>query len=232
MSERKSFEQRLREGLPYQEVVRDMLLEQGIPCITDMRVLANRVDECDLDCEGRLVEVKSLSAIFTGVEDWPFREVFIDTVSTWERKRRERLAIVNISRATAGVAVLFIPPTRPHWYVTRRHDRVRQIDDDFYAVAREHLRPFSDLVATLKQTTMAPDDVETLLGWLRAAFPDLALEQAETYSSLLRFEDVALASQAILDGVHVWRSPPTWTEIKGRIRSVAWRESVRQESLL
>lgn len=141
----------LAEGLPYQEVVRDRLIADGIPCTTDTKIYA-RVpeDHPDLWCGEYLLEVKSLGLRFTGPDDWPYAETFIDTVRTWDRKKRERLAIINISRPLGGMAVLPVASTRAHWYVTRKYDKQRQMEDSFYAVGREYLRPYSALVAHLR----------------------------------------------------------------------------------
>lgn len=66
---------------------------------------------------------------------------------------------------------------------------------------------------------MTYEEVETLMGFLRGAFPMMKEEQAETYAAMLALEDDTEAvSKAILDGVNEWKFPPTWAEIKERVR--------------
>jgi hypothetical protein len=67
---------------------------------------------------------------------------------------------------------------------------------------------------------MTYDEKETLMGFLRGAFPRLTTEQEETYGAMLMSEDVENASKAILTGVNDWKYPPSWAEIKERIRSL------------
>lgn len=159
-----TFFERLEKGLPYQQAVADLMVEDGIPCVTDTTLRTEGVvDDADLDCGGFLVEVKSLTARFTGPEDWPFHEVFIDTVSTWDRKVRERLAIIMLSKTGGGLAVLPVESSKSKWYVTRKNDTQRRMLDDFYAVSKDHLVSYDDLLrylrAALKLETPPPKPV-------------------------------------------------------------------------
>jgi len=141
----------LADGLSWQEVVRDRLIADGIPCKTDTKIYAHAPkDDGDLDVGGHWVEVKSLGASFTSPSDWPFREVFIDTVEAWDIKKRERLAIINISKPTGGMVVIPVGSSRPYWYVTRKYDKQREMEDDFYAVAPEHLRTYIAFLSYLR----------------------------------------------------------------------------------
>jgi hypothetical protein len=67
---------------------------------------------------------------------------------------------------------------------------------------------------------MSHDDMETLVGFLKGAFPKLTEDQVELYSAMLMSEDAALASRAILDGIKEWKFPPTWAEIHERIAAL------------
>ena len=66
---------------------------------------------------------------------------------------------------------------------------------------------------------MTHDECDTLMGFLKGAFPRLTDDQIETYSSMLMSEEVESASKAILSGVNDWKFPPTWADIKERIRA-------------
>lgn len=65
---------------------------------------------------------------------------------------------------------------------------------------------------------MTPDEAATLAGFLKGAYPSLTDEQIDVYQSSLLFEDSALASKAILDGIREWKYPPRYAEIVERIR--------------
>jgi len=74
---------------------------------------------------------------------------------------------------------------------------------------------------------MTHDEMETLIDFLKGAFPKLTEEQVETYSAMLMMEDAELATKAILAGVNDWKFPPAWAEIKERIRAGQPRQSTR-----
>jgi len=65
---------------------------------------------------------------------------------------------------------------------------------------------------------MTPDEAQTLAGFLKGAYPSLTEEQIDVYQSSLLFEDAAIASKAILDGIREWKYPPRYAEIVERIR--------------
>jgi hypothetical protein len=67
------------------------------------------------------------------------------------------------------------------------------------------------------------DDCQTLLGFLRSAFPRLTEDQIDFYSEMLITENAQDASTAILQGVSFWKHPPSWAEIKEAIRAVRAR---------
>jgi hypothetical protein len=67
---------------------------------------------------------------------------------------------------------------------------------------------------------MTPDEARTLSGFLKGAFPSITTEQEDVYTDALLFEDAALASKAILDGIRDWKFPPRYAEIVERIRAL------------
>jgi hypothetical protein len=69
----------------------------------------------------------------------------------------------------------------------------------------------------------------TLIGFLKGAFPRITQEQEETYSAMLMMEEAELASKAILQGVNEWKFPPSWAEIKERIRSLERRPGAKPQ---
>lgn len=65
---------------------------------------------------------------------------------------------------------------------------------------------------------MKAEDAATLVGFLKGAFPSMTDAQMEVYESNLLYEDAALASKAILDGIKEWKFAPKYAEIVERIR--------------
>jgi hypothetical protein len=65
---------------------------------------------------------------------------------------------------------------------------------------------------------MTGAEAQTLVGFLKGAFPSLTEDQIDVYESSLLFEDAQLASKAILDGIREWKFPPRYAEIVERIR--------------
>jgi hypothetical protein len=70
-------------------------------------------------------------------------------------------------------------------------------------------------------------EANTLVDFLRSAFPSVNDQQADLYAEMLLTEDIELASKAILAGVNEWRYPPAWAEIRERIRAL--HRPVREE---
>jgi hypothetical protein len=63
------------------------------------------------------------------------------------------------------------------------------------------------------------EDTEQLMGFLRAAFPRMEVEQQVLYARLLEKElDVRLVTRAILKGIGEWRYPPSWAELRDYIK--------------
>jgi len=80
---------------------------------------------------------------------------------------------------------------------------------------------------------MTYDDCQTLIGFLRSAFPRLTEEQIDFYSEMLVTQNAADASTAILEGVGFWKYPPSWAEIKENIKAVrARRPHVEHEEIV
>ena len=76
---------------------------------------------------------------------------------------------------------------------------------------------------------MTYDEMQLLIKLLQGAFPRLTDGQVDTYSEMLVMEDRTVASQAILEGIQVWKHPPAWAEIKEAIRAVRVRTPARPQ---
>ena len=95
------------------------------------------------------LEVKSRSETFTSPADFPYHEMFVDTVRKWHARNPKPAAMIVVSRPT-GAMVAVSPRSEHRWVVIRRRDGVRGYSDDFYAAPRECWRSVGELVAWLK----------------------------------------------------------------------------------
>jgi hypothetical protein len=110
-------------------------------------------DETDIIIPGTppyTIEVKSRDLSFNCAHDFPYDTAFVDTVSGWNHKHPKPIAVILVSQATLGLAVIK-GSTRPAWTIQESFDNVRHISDRFYMVPREHLVGFDTLVIWLKK---------------------------------------------------------------------------------
>lgn len=106
----------------------------------------------DLRVCGHRVECKSRNERFTNPNDFPYPDAFVDTVHKYNARPRAArpLAYVFISRPTgAMLCVQGRVPTQ--WKRVRRFDRVRLIDEEFYACPREQLRSLDVLITHIQE---------------------------------------------------------------------------------
>ena len=113
----------------------------------DARIWSNSTD---ILLNGWPVEIKSRRESFTSAADYPFDTAFVDTVSGYIAKQVKPLAYVIVSRPTGAMLCLSVAKTRAWWEVLAKHDRVRDIDERFYAIDKRCLQPLSVLVEALK----------------------------------------------------------------------------------
>ena len=156
------FREQLRAGHEYATFVADHLRAAGLTiAVTPMEWRATVearhefADEFDLvvgHTRRKIVDVKSRKIDFTGPGDYPYPTAFVDTVSGWEAKVHRPAAIVLVSQQTNAMAVIPVS-TKEQWTRKRRHDNVRNIDDEFFFVRRDLLRPIDDLVDWLREQT-------------------------------------------------------------------------------
>jgi hypothetical protein len=116
------FQLRLVRSRPAVDVTADWLRQLGYEVeVPDMRVAPTADQHEDFADQGdirvtQIVEVKGLGINFTGAHDWPFREVFVSSVSSVDRPMTRVMAWVNLSKDLQYAAI--IPrDTRPSWYV-------------------------------------------------------------------------------------------------------------------
>lgn len=120
--------------------------------VTDRAEFAGEVDIMVGRTRRLAVEVKSRRLLFTGPDDYPHPTAFVYGCGGWDRKPRKPTAIVLISQITDGMAVVGAA-TRHAWSKELHYDHERQIQAQFYMIARTLLRPFADLTAFLAEHT-------------------------------------------------------------------------------
>lgn len=96
-------------------------------------------NEKDVETRAGVLEVKGQSREFTGDPSaFPFPDLIVDTVESWESKVPKPIAYVFVSNKTKQCLVL---PTKTsaHWRVERKFDRFKKRSIDFYVVDKQHL---------------------------------------------------------------------------------------------
>ena len=146
----------LREGYAWQMLPAVFFTLQGfrvnMPTLEERQSLADIakwIDSVDLEIEGHILEVKSRNEVFTAPSTFPYQTIIVDTVSGYEGKAHKPLAYVFVSRPTG--AMICLRGDTPHaWAIERKHDHVRDIDDNFYVAPIAGLRSLSALVTALQ----------------------------------------------------------------------------------
>ena len=129
------FQERLAGGKKYERIVVKKLIEAGISVDSIEWDGGSQVDarrdkghfakhDKDIVVNGVVLEVKSRrdTCVFTGPEDFPFPDIFIDTEGGWEAKVKKPKYYVVISQNTGGALV--IPgDTREEWTVRKVWDK-------------------------------------------------------------------------------------------------------------
>jgi hypothetical protein len=82
------------------------------------------------------IEVKTLGITFSGKGDWPFPEVFVDSVASVDRTLEEVHAWVSVSNDLAA-AVIVKQTTSATWSKTTRLNRNTGNAETFYAAPLE-----------------------------------------------------------------------------------------------
>lgn len=123
-------------------------------------------DEPDLFVEKQRIEVKSRGLTFTeDPNSFPYDRAIVDTKSSYEHYESKPIAYVFISQETK--AMLWTPAgfddqgrdISSRWQIQTLNDHVRDINDQFYLVRKDELRPISLLVDLL--SAVRDGEIET-----------------------------------------------------------------------
>lgn len=152
------FRKEVSKGHAYERYVADYLSDEGLDAsITEQTVRDHVRDasqyekELDIIVEGRPCEVKSRDLWFTGPHNFPYDTIFVDTVSGWNAKDPEPVAVLCVSQKSKAIIVLPISSTREQWTSTKRWDHVRKINDLFYEAPADFWAPVGAFVRRMKQ---------------------------------------------------------------------------------
>lgn len=151
------FKNELKEGYKWQlkvaEYLRQFGLEANVPEL-NIRKSIKDINEYrdleDIECYGRIIEVKSRRVDFNSPIDFPYKTIFIDTVNSWNNKTRKPDAYICVSVNTEKMITLPTRNTFQYWTKSKRFDRVRKIKEEFYECVKELWFPIEDLIGALK----------------------------------------------------------------------------------
>lgn len=91
----------------------------------------SHADNGDLEI-ARRIEVKGLSAQFTGAHDWPFQEgAIVCAKHAWDRANPKPYAFLQFAADRKTIAIVYAN-TYTHWVVSRKKDRrYADVEQDF-----------------------------------------------------------------------------------------------------
>ena len=141
------------EGHTRNQYVADLIASWGVwvdcPPLTfaerreDIRLYTN--GEKDVITRAGVIEVKGQRRLFTSdVNKFPYETQIVDTVESWDGKTVKPIAYVMVCMQNLECVAI---PTKsePHWTVTKRFDRYKQQEFEFYVVHRRFIRSMDDL---------------------------------------------------------------------------------------
>lgn len=106
----------------------------------------------DLVVNGHIIETKSRNESFTYPLSFPYRTVFVDTVSGFDGKKVKPLAYIFISRPT-GSMICLMSSTSKLWNIEKKFDRTRHITDEFYTADKKLCVSLDELIEVINVST-------------------------------------------------------------------------------
>jgi hypothetical protein len=98
--------------------------------------------------KNRTLEVKSRSIYFTGVDDYPFETVFVDTVEGWQAKQCKAVAVAVVSQRSGGIVIVPVS-TESMWSTRSVFDSKRGFEVTVLECPKGLLRSFEEFLAWL-----------------------------------------------------------------------------------
>lgn len=119
-------------------VVADYLLDRGFSCRLPARSYApthadwkEHADGGDLFIDQR-IEVKHLSADFTGAHDWPFKDFMVCNQHSFDNAKPKPWAYFILNKNADTVAIVLVGKTKKSWTVCERTDGRNNHKQHFY----------------------------------------------------------------------------------------------------
>lgn len=109
----------------------------------------NWLNSVDLFVNDYPIEIKSRNEIFTSPDSFPYKTIFIDTVSGWLGKINKPIAYIMVSRKTGSMLWIDTKDYEDKWLVETKIDRVRGIRESFFTVDRGELKSLDSLVTLI-----------------------------------------------------------------------------------
>jgi hypothetical protein len=151
------FKKELLEGYRWQQYVADYFGANGFEAVLPELAFRNNISEIktfanrpDLLLSGRYFEVKSRRLPFTCPQDFPYRNILVDTVSSWEVKDPKPRGYICVSTIT-GKIICLSDKTYSKWTTREQYDRVRCITDTFYLADRALWVPVTRMVDSIRK---------------------------------------------------------------------------------
>jgi hypothetical protein len=149
------FKKELREGYRWQLIVAEYLKSHGLDAHVPILPFRKHISENykfrdvpDIVCKKKIIEVKSRRLKFTNPNDYPYKTVHIDTTDGWDGKKHKPHAFVYVSTVTGHMMALS-STTHKSWTKITVHDRIRDIDVEFYECNIRLWKPINRLVEAL-----------------------------------------------------------------------------------
>ncbi len=162
----KYFEDQLKIGKDFEVFVANKLKKAGIANV----IHQNNGDEhiksevskhtkysTDLLINGWSFEVKSRSEVFTSPEDWRYWPMFVDTVSSLDKKKFKPRGYIFVSQKTGALMSVGIN-SKEFWTTQKKWDSKRKISDTFYCVEKKYVTTEETLIKRLKELKPFEED--------------------------------------------------------------------------
>lgn len=153
------FLRELKKGYEHQLIVARYLKSKNLKIDVDgLRIRKQKKDIPKFRDEGDLffinknnnkipIEVKSRNVKFTGINDFPYNDIFVDMKTCWDRKEKYKpCAIIMISQLTHAMIVVPVS-TKNKWIVKTKKDTIRDYIREYYLVDKKHLKSIDDFIS-------------------------------------------------------------------------------------
>lgn len=152
------FQRRFKEGKHYEQYVAEQLKGFGldVEINTDNVIVEGRdiehftLFDTDITINDAVIEVKSRAktCTFTGPDDFPFDDCYLDTVGGWKKKQHKPDYYIVVSQVTGGMVVVD-GTTQPEWVERHVYDRLCGHKNRVYCADKSLLHPIEWLVEQL-----------------------------------------------------------------------------------